>query len=153
MKTEEQIRIESSGVDRASLDQLIKTLNDPVHPALVNEYGMRTELPPPVFDILLKIVMYMREGRSIFIMPEDEAFTTQAAANFLGMSRQHLVSLLEKGEITHFNVGTHRRIAFKDLVAYDNGRRKIRRQNLGALNKKLSEAGVYDADEDDGDAG
>ncbi|HMP73337.1 MAG TPA: helix-turn-helix domain-containing protein [Kiritimatiellia bacterium] len=153
MKTDEKIRIESSGVDRASLDQLIKALNEPVHPALVNQYGMRTELPPEVFNILLRIVMFMREGRSIFLMPEDEAFTTQAAADFLGMSRQHLVTLLEKGELAHFNVGTHRRIAFKDLVAYDNERRNVRRRRLDDLNKKLGEAGIYDADEDDEDAG
>jgi excisionase family DNA binding protein len=153
MKTEGEIRIESSGVDRHSLDQLMETLSQPAHPALVNEYGMRTEIPSEVFDVLVKIVTFMREGRSVFLMPEDEAFTTQAAAAYLGMSRQHLVRLLESGEIPHYLVGTHRRIAFKDLIAYDNRRRKSRRSRLDDLNRTLHEAGVSDAEEDREDAG
>jgi len=32
----------------------------------------------------------MKEGWAVIMIPEDEAFTTQAAANFLGMPRQSL---------------------------------------------------------------
>ena len=33
----------------------------------------------------------MKERRAVLMIPDDEAFTTQATANFLGMSHQTLV--------------------------------------------------------------
>ncbi|MCB1134565.1 MAG: helix-turn-helix domain-containing protein, partial [Verrucomicrobiae bacterium] len=67
------------------------------------------------------------------MVPEDEAFTTQAAANYLGVSRQHLVNLIDKGEIAHHMVGTHRRVSFKDLLVYEKERDKARRAALDGL--------------------
>jgi len=80
------------------------------------------------------------------MLPDDETFTTQATANFLGMSRQHFVGLLESGQITHHRVGSHRRVYFKDLRAYQRKRDAERRAGMNQLFKKVEEAGVYDAD-------
>jgi len=79
-------------------------------------------------------------------MPEDEAFTTQAAANYLGMSRQYLVKLLEAGEIRFHRVGSHRRVTFKDLRTYEKRRDADRRKGMGALFSKLQQEGYYDTD-------
>ncbi|HMJ91825.1 MAG TPA: excisionase family DNA-binding protein [Candidatus Acidoferrum sp.] len=86
------------------------------------------------------------QGRAIVMLPDDETFTTQATANFLGMSRQHFVGLLESGQITHHRVGSHRRVYFKDLRAYQRKRDAERRAGMNQLFKKVEEAGVYDAD-------
>lgn len=153
MKTNAETRAALEMVNQAALDDLIKTLSSPGHPALVNEYGMRTELPAPVFQTLLKTVQLMREGRPFSLVPMDEAYTTQAAANYLGVSRQFLVNLLDRGDIPHHKVGAHRRVALKDLIAYERNRRQNRKESLDALRKRMVEAGVYDAEEDGGHAG
>lgn len=56
------------------------------------------------------------------LRPVEDTFTTQAAANFLGMSRQYFVTLLEAGQIPFHRVGTHRRVYFKDLRQYSQKR-------------------------------
>ncbi|NJK93005.1 MAG: helix-turn-helix domain-containing protein [Blastochloris sp.] len=68
---------------------------------------------------------------------------TQAAANYLGMSRQFLVNLLEKGEIPFRKVGTHRRVAFRDLLAYEKKRDKKRRESMDRLTTDVMKAGLY----------
>jgi len=79
------------------------------------------------------------------MLPEDEAFTTQAAADYLGMSRPFLIGLLEKGEIPFHYVGSHRRVLFRDLTNYENNRDVARREGMGQLFQKVQEAGLDDA--------
>jgi excisionase family DNA binding protein len=87
----------------------------------------------------------MSERKAVVMLPEDEAFTTQAAANYLGVSRQHLVNLLEQKEIPHHKVGTHRRVSFKDLLLYEKKRDKTRREVLDKLTAEVEAAGLYDS--------
>ena len=96
----------------------------------------------PFFQVLVKVLEDMRNGRAIVLLPEDETFTTQAAANFLGMSRQHFVKLLESGEIPFHRVGSHRRVTFKDLRDYSGKRDIHRRARVGGLFKKIKEAAM-----------
>ncbi len=145
-------RLDPSLLKPAELNQLIELVSREERPALVGREGVRIELPDPIFHLLVNTVRQMQQGRAIILMPEDETFTTQAAAALLGMSRQHLVELMEKGEIPHHRVGTHRRVTLKDLRAYQEVRDKGRRESLGRLFKKIKEAGQYDADYT-GDAG
>jgi excisionase family DNA binding protein len=77
-------------------------------------------------------------------MPEDEAFTTQAAANYLGMSRPFLLRLLERGKIPFHKVGTHRRILLKDLLDFQSIRNRERSRALTELTQLMDEEGVYD---------
>ncbi len=114
-------------------------------PALVNAEGERLELPQPVFDMLVHVLRSIRERRAVIMMPEDESFTSQAAADYLGMSRPFLINLLENGEIPFHYVGSHRRIVFKDLLDYERKRDESRRQAMSNLSKKVVEAGLDDA--------
>ena len=59
------------------------------------------------------------------------------------MSRQHLVKLIETGEITHHKVGTHRRVTIKDLLAYEKRRDEMRRSALDKLSAHVDQAGLY----------
>lgn len=116
-----------------------------LRPALVNSKGERLELPQPVFDMLVHVLRSIRERRAVVMMPEDESFTSQAAADYLGMSRPFLISLLDKGEIPFHYVGSHRRIVFKDLLDYERKRDASRRKAMSNLNKQVLEAGLDDA--------
>jgi len=132
--------------ERALLPQLLAMTQRDQHPCLKSKDGMEIRLPEAVFVVLVKVLEEMRNGRAVVLLPEDETFTTQAAANFLGMSRQHFVTLLEAGQIPFHRVGSHRRVAFKDLRAFARQRDAERRIRLGGLFKKVNEAGLYDTE-------
>jgi excisionase family DNA binding protein len=139
-------RLDPSLINPAELDRLMALVSRDDRPALVGREGVRIELPDPIFHVLVNLLRQMQQGRAVVLMPEDETFTTQAAAAFLGMSRQHLVDLMEKGEIPHHRVGTHRRVTLKDLRAYQEVRDLARRKAMRGLLKKVKEAGLYEAD-------
>lgn len=150
--TTQENRLDPSQLDPAELDRLMSLLGREERPALVGREGVRINLPEPIFHVLVNLIRQMREGRAVVLMPEDETFTTQAAASFLGVSRQHLVDLMDKGEIPHHRVGTHRRVTLRDLLVYQKARDVKRRAALGGLFKKLREEGYYETDYT-GDAG
>ena len=125
---------------------IAKVFAKPDHVALIDQNGNRTHIPEALFAHFARIVRLMSERKAIVLVPEDEAFTTQAAANYLGVSRQHLVDLLERSEISHHKVGTHRRVTFKDLLAYEKLRDKTRRAALDRLATEVDAAGLYDSD-------
>lgn len=137
-------RLDSSIIDRELLNKLVAAFSHPGHVSIIDKDGQETQLPEPLYQHLMRIVRLMREGQAIIMLPEDETFTTQAAANFLGMSRQFFVDLLKKGKIPHHRVGSHRRVHFKDLLDYQKERDKARRKSLDDLFNKIDEAGLYD---------
>ncbi|MCH8476160.1 MAG: helix-turn-helix domain-containing protein [Opitutales bacterium] len=145
MLSTRQNRLDPSEIDRKVLDQLVAALSQPGHATLIDPVGQRTELPEPVYQHLLRVLEMMRKGRAIIMLPEDETFTTQAAANYLGVSRQHLVDLLERGEIPFHKVGSHRRVHFKDLLKYEKSRDHERRSTLDRLAQQVEAAGKYES--------
>ena len=102
------------------------------------------ELPDPLYRLLLRILGDVLEGKPIMYVRDKQELTTQQAADLLGMSRQFLVGLLEKGEIPYYRVGTHRRLTFKDVMMYRKQRDQRRHQSINQMAQQAVEAGVYD---------
>jgi excisionase family DNA binding protein len=75
--------------------------------------------------------------------------TTVEASKILGVSRQFLIQLLEKGEISFHMVGTHRRMYVRDVVAYKAKRDTARRKTLDDMAKQEFAKGDYDKIPDD----
>jgi len=146
MLTTRNNRLDPSLIPEEELAELAKVFAKPDHVALIDAQGNRTHLPEALFTHFARIVRLMSEKKAIVMVPEDEAFTTQAAANYLGVSRQHLVDLLEQKEIPHHKVGTHRRVTFKDLLNYERKRDTTRREALDKLAAAAEDAGLYDSD-------
>jgi excisionase family DNA binding protein len=113
-------------------------------PALVGAGGEKLELPDAVFRLLKDIVRNMQLGRAIILIPENQQLTTQRAADLLGVSRPHLIKLLEAGELPYHKAGSHRRIYLRDLVAYQKRRDAERKRALDGIAKEAYEAGLYD---------
>jgi excisionase family DNA binding protein len=140
--TREDQRIAKTSVDRLrkasqKLSQRAKyieiTLQHSNHPL---------RLPNKAISLLSTIITNMAAGKSMAIILSDTNIGTQEAANYLDVSRPHVVRLLEKGEIPFSKAGTHRRIKISDLVAYQKKMKATRRKQLNFLAQQAQELGL-----------
>jgi excisionase family DNA binding protein len=73
-------------------------------------------------------------GKQVRVIEDDEALTTQEAADLLNVSRPHLVKLLDQGEIPPLpKVGRHRRVARASVLKYKRTRDAQRESALKEL--------------------
>ena len=79
----------------------------------------------------------MSEGQPITLVPSSQELSTVEAAHFLNVSRPFVVKEIDAGRLPHRLVGTHRRVAFEDLIAYA---RKMREQQEAALERMAENA-------------
>jgi excisionase family DNA binding protein len=139
-------RIDPSRISKKTLNQLAALFTKQGCVTLINTQGHRMKMPDELFQQLGRMVNILVEKRVVIFIPEDETLTTQAAANMLGMSRQHFVSLLDQGTIAFTKVGTHRRVKFQDAIEFRKKRDAARRSAMNELSDKIEKAGYYKAD-------
>ena len=120
-----------------------------VEAKLVGPDGRAEKLPNNLYSFLLRLLAELRAGQSVTVLQNQHEFTTIEAGKILGMSRQFLVRLLEKGEIPFHMVGTHRRMYARDVLAYKVKRDLSRRKTLDDLARAEYEEGIYDQVPDD----
>ena len=120
---------------------------------LIGPEGNLETLPNNLYSFLLRLLADLRAGHSVTILQNRHELTTIEASKILGMSRQFLVRLLEKGEIPYHMVGTHHRLYVRDVIAYKAKRDLNRRQILNDLAQREFSRGDYDRVPDDFHAG
>lgn len=120
-----------------------------VEAKLIGPDGRVEILPNNLYSFLLRLLADLRAGQSVTLLQNRHAFTTIEASKILGMSRQFLVRLLEKGEIPFHMVGTHRRMYARDVLAYKARRDLSRRKTLDDLARAEYAEGLYDQVPDD----
>ncbi|WP_379994033.1 helix-turn-helix domain-containing protein [Devosia nitrariae] len=101
--------------------------------------GEVLRLPKSVNELLYRLLTEMAQGNAVTLIPIHAELTTQEAADYLNVSRPYLIRLLQKGEIDHHMVGTHRRIKFSDLQTYRKASDEKRRQAMQALADQAQE--------------
>src|ERR1700685_3999125 len=77
---------------------------------LIGPDGKTEILPNNLYSFLLRLLADLHAGHSVTILQSRHELTTVEASKIIGVSRQFLVQLLEKGEIPFHLVGTHRRM-------------------------------------------
>jgi excisionase family DNA binding protein len=93
--------------------------------------------------MLAQILAMLANGQGVQIMPDTVELTTQQAAEFLNVSRPHLIKLLDADKIPFHMVGTHRRIRFQDLREYKRRDDLTRRRAADELAQLSQELRLY----------
>jgi excisionase family DNA binding protein len=98
------------------------------------------EIPASLYEVLRRAAHQLAAGMAVSIVPIGTQLSTQQAADLLGVSRPHVVKLLESDEIPHTKTGKHRRVLLEDVLTYQ-ARQATRRSEaldeLSALSKDL----------------
>lgn len=142
-KEEAQVPLAISETDQRQVLELYQKIQRS-RAKLVGPDGKTQNLPVSLYEFLVKLIADLCEGQSVAIVQNDAQLTTVEGARMLGVSRQFLIKLLERGEIPHHMVGTHRRIYVRDLLAYKAKRDSNRRKILDDLTRAEAEDGLYD---------
>ena len=119
-----------------------KAVGERHHASLRSPDGHQLEIPNSIYRVLVVAVAAMAHGNAVAIVPVHHELTTQQAAELLGVSRPHLVKLVDGGEIPHHKTGSHRRIYFEDLMRYRDVRDAKRTEALRELTRKSAEFGL-----------
>lgn len=115
--------------------------------ALVDETGDVNkapvlELPPAALRLVAHVLGAMGDQRPITIVPRNLELTTVDVANILNVSRPFVIKEIEAGRLKHRKVGTHRRIAYPDLVEYRDRMRASQQAALQGLTDDAQELGL-----------
>lgn len=113
-------------------------------PSLISPAGERIELPGTVVEVLRTAVGLMSHGQTVTLIPDNQAITTQRAADILGMSRPFFIKQLESGLMAHHRIGNQRRVYLRDVLEFAKKRDKERLAALDMLARDAFEAGLYE---------
>jgi excisionase family DNA binding protein len=114
------------------------------------EFGLRVEqkpdvvvpLPARAVALIVDVLTAMADRKPVSVVLHEAELTTKQAADFLNVSRPYLVGLLDKGEIKHRVVGTHRRVLVADLMAYKQKSDEARRAAIARMVAESQKLGL-----------
>lgn len=84
-------------------------------------------------DLMSDLFSIIARGETVTLVPLSRQLTTQESADLLNVSRPFLIKLIENGDLNCEMVGTHRRIALRDVLAYKAKRSEGRRKALSEM--------------------
>lgn len=136
---------ESSATDAEEAAALVSLLENRGEKQAVLQVAGETPLvlPARVSELLLRAAREVARGRAVQVLGVNRELTTQQGAEILNVSRPFLIGLLEKGEIPHHKVGSHRRIPLGPLLDYRRRRDALRRNAIKQMAREAQESGLY----------
>ena len=84
----------------------------------------------------------MAERKPLMLMPRNHELTTQEAANMLNVSRPFLIKEIEAQNLKCHMVGSHRRIAYEEVVRYRDAMKAEQEDALQQLADDAQELGM-----------
>jgi excisionase family DNA binding protein len=100
------------------------------------------DVPPEATRLLARILTEFAKGNAVTVVPVNAELTTQEAAEFLNVSRPHLVSVLESGKVPFRKVGTRRRVRLTDLMRFKEIEDAKQKQALDGLAAEAQKLGL-----------
>lgn len=114
------------------------------HPRITTDDGTVLDLPQPVLEALTEFLEAAAEGERALVLRSPGDLTTEQAAAVLGVSRPTVIRLVEAGNLPARMVGTHRRLALGDVLAYREASANKRRTALDEMTREAEGLGLYD---------
>ena len=110
---------------------------------ILTEDGTTIDLPGSVAGGLVELLEVVAAGDRCVVVRSGDNLTTEQAAVVLGVSRPTVVRLVDTGRIPARMVGTHRRLALADVLAYRDVSTKRRGRALEAMAHDAEASGLY----------
>lgn len=92
----------------------------------------------PLSIFLQSVLAATARGADIGLVAEDAELTPNQAAELLKMSRPHLVSFMDRGDLPFHRIGSHRRIKMSDLREFMAAREAGAEIVANAMNRSAS---------------
>jgi len=107
----------------------------------VSVAGASAVLTPAVASALREIVAHALRGEVVAVVARRAELTTQQAADLLGLSRQHVVRLVDSGRlgVRMTKAGAHRRLAAVDVL-------RLKAEREGAAAHARAVADLFEAE-------
>ena len=99
-------------------------------------------IPKALHAQIFAVLTLAAEGSPAAVDRLTLTLTTQQVAERLGVSRPHVVSLIESRKLVGTKVGTHRRVLLADLEAYQSREATHRSQALTSLVRQTRKLGL-----------
>jgi len=106
--------------------------------ALEGVFDDSLDVSGPARDVFLRLVDVLESSPEAVVLPSDALFSTQKAAELLGVSRMTVVRLIDRGELAAEGGGVHRRVAVAELARYRAASTARRTAALHSLAQEIS---------------
>ena len=99
-------------------------------------------VPTKTLRFIADVLGALSERQPVVFMPAKREVSTVEAANFLNVSRPFVIKEIDEGRLPHRKVGSHRRIAFEDLMRYANEMHARQREAMQRLSDNAADLGL-----------
>lgn len=133
---------------RQQIEQDIKRLSESLTAGLPARLRLGDDqeiaLPVAAVELIREALTLERDGKGFLLLEEDAEVSPEKAAEMLRISRPTLLKKLDGGEIPFHYVGSHRRIAVADVLAYRQTQKERAQASLRQMRDEADEMGLYE---------
>ncbi len=133
---------------RQQIEQDIKQLSESLTVGLPARLRLGDDqeiaLPVAAVELIREALTLERDGKGFLLLEEDAEVSPEKAAEMLRISRPTLLKKLDGGEIPFHYVGSHRRIAVADVLAYRHTQKERAQAALRQMRDEADEMGLYE---------
>jgi len=100
------------------------------------------ELPPAALRVIARVLALMGERKPLVVFHREHELTTQEVAGMLNVSRPFVIKEIAAGRLKCHMAGSHRRVAYEEMVRYRDAMRADQDMALQELADQAQELGM-----------